>query len=131
MKKPDLLERTQNFGVRIMNLVEHLPSTKSSNVIANQLMRSAFSIGANYRAVQRAKSSRDFINKLKIVEEETDETLFWLELIEKGKIFPSGRIRNVKLEARELLSIFVASIKTAKSNQAKNKYEGRSTKDEQ
>jgi four helix bundle protein len=130
MKKPDLLERTQDFGVRILNLVEHLPSTKSSNMIAGQLLRSATSIGANYRAAQRAKSPRDFINKLKIVEEESDETLFWLELIEKGKIFPSERIRDVKLEAMELLSIFVASIKTAKANQAKKKYEGRSTKDE-
>jgi four helix bundle protein len=128
MKKPDLLERTQNFGVRIMNLVEHLPSSRSSIVIANQLLRSATSIGANYRAVQRAKSSRDFVNKLKIVEEETDETLFWIELIEKGKIFPSGKIRNVRTEAMELLSIFVASLKTAKINQEKRKYEVKSTK---
>ncbi len=119
MKKPDLLDRTQNFGVRILNLVEHLPSTKSSNVIASQLLRSATSIGANYRAVQRAKSSRDFINKLKIVEEEADETLYWLELIDKGKILPSEKIRDIKLEAMELVSIFVASIKTAKANQVK------------
>jgi len=109
-----------------MKLVEHLPLTKSSTVIANQLLRSATSIGANYRAAQRAKSSRDFINKLKIVEEETDETLFWLEMIEKGKIFPQERIKDVKIEVMELLSIFVANLKTARINQEKSKkYERR------
>ena len=78
MAKDDLKERTEQFSLRVMNLVENLPQGKSMSVISNQILRSATSVGANYRSARRAKSKRDFINKLKIVEEEADETLYWL-----------------------------------------------------
>ena len=121
MEKEDLKERTQRFSVRIIKMVEHLPETRSSRVIANQILRSSSSVGANYSAARRSKSGRDFINKLKIVEEETDETLYWLELIEKSGIINPDKLNDLINEANELLSIFVTSIKTAKSNLAKTK----------
>ena len=121
MENEDLKERTQRFSVRIMNMVEHLPETRSSKVIASQILRSSSSVGANYRAARRSKSGRDFINKLKIVEEETDETLYWLELIEQAKILDPKKLEDLTKEANELLAIFVTSIKTAKGNLAKTK----------
>ena len=121
MENEDLKERTQRFSIRIIKLVEHLPETKSSRVIADQILRSSSSIGANYRAARRSKSRRDFINKLKIVEEETDETLYWLEVIEQLRMLDPKRLKDLTNEANELLSIFVTSIKTAKSNLAKTK----------
>ena len=119
MERSDLKERTERFSLSIMNLVENLPPGKSMSVIAGQILRSATSVGANYRAARRAKSKRDFINKLKIVEEEADETLYWLGLIQKsGKINPE-KLHPLVNEATELLAIFIASIKTAKMDQEK------------
>jgi four helix bundle protein len=116
MAKDDLKERTEQFSLRVMNLVEKLHQGKSMSVISNQILRSATSVGANYRAARRAKSKRDFINKLKIVEEEADETLYWLGLIQRsGKIKPE-KLQDLVNEASELLAIFVASIKTAKKD---------------
>lgn len=114
MNKQILTERLRKFGLRIITMVEYLPEKRLSNVIANQILRSSTSIGANYRAACRAKSRKDFINKLKIVEEETDETLYWLELIEDAKLFTPERIINLKKESEKLLSIFVSSLKTSK-----------------
>jgi four helix bundle protein len=85
-------------------------------VIAKQLIRSSTSIGANYRAACRAKSALDFINKLKIVEEETDETLYWLELLEESSLVQKDKISDLLEETNEILSIIVASINTAKNN---------------
>ena len=114
MAKDDLKERTEQFSLRVMNLVENLPQGKSMSVISNQILRSATSVGANYRSARRAKSKRDFINKLKIVEEEADETLYWIGLIQRsGKMKPE-KLQDLVNEANELLAIFVASIKTAK-----------------
>jgi four helix bundle protein len=114
MGKDDLRERTEQFSPRVMNLVENLPQGKSMSGISNQILRSATSVGANYRSARRAKSKRDFINKLKIVEEEADETLYWLGLIQRsGKIKPE-KLLDLVNEATELLAIFVASNKTAK-----------------
>jgi len=106
-------------------MVDHLPETKASKVISMQVLRSATSIGANYRAACRSKSTRDFINKLKIVEEETDETIYWLELIESGGSFNPGQIQPLKKETEELLAIIVASIKTTKSNALKSGRQGK------
>jgi four helix bundle protein len=118
MEHEDLKERTQRFSVRIIKLAEHLPETRSSRIITGQILRSSSSIGANYRAARRSKSTRDFVNKLKIVEEETDETLYWLEIIEQAKIVDPDKLKDLIKEANELLSIFVTSIRTAKSNLA-------------
>lgn len=125
MEKNNLIDRTEQFALRIMNLVEKLPSGKSMTVISGQILRSATSVGANYRAAQRAKSKRDFINKLKIVEEETDETIYWLVLLQKsGKMKPE-KLQNLVKEASELLAIFVACLKTSRE---RTKDEVQSTK---
>ena len=115
MNKEIVKQRTKLLAIRIINLVEKMPKTMVSNVIGCQLLRSGTSIGANYRASCRAKSTRDFVNKLKIVEEEADETLFWLELIEETRIFKSEKLLPLKTETNEILSIIVASIKTLKN----------------
>ena len=116
MNKEELNERIRQFVVRIVNMIEQLPETRTSRTITGQISRSATSIGANYRAACRARSRRDFVNKLKIVEEEADETIYWLQLIGDCRQISPERIRNLKSEGEELLSIFVASVKTAKEN---------------
>jgi four helix bundle protein len=116
MNKDVLNARIKQFVIRIMTAVEYLPETKTSRTISGQILRSASSIGANYRAACRSKSRKDFINKLKIVEEETDETLYWLELLDESKQVKPERLKSLRVEGDELLSIFVASIKTAKLN---------------
>ncbi|MBL7113182.1 MAG: four helix bundle protein [Bacteroidales bacterium] len=104
------------FTVRIMDFVESLSDSRAIWIISDQVLRSSSSIGANYRAAIRSKSARDFLNKLKIVEEETDETLYWLEILEKRRIGSGTVLASLIQEAHELLAIFVTSIKTVKSN---------------
>ncbi|MCX6306541.1 MAG: four helix bundle protein [Bacteroidetes bacterium] len=116
MNKEILKQRTKCFALRIIRMVEMLPAKQSAKVIGNQVLRSGTSIGANYAACCRAKSTRDFINKLKIIEEEAAETIFWLELLEESGMFHPEKLIPLKIEANELLSIMVASIKTTKSN---------------
>ena len=107
--------RTKQIGLKVIKLIDDLPNKTSAWAIARQLIRSSTSIGANYRAACRAKSAPDFLNKLKIVEEETDETLYWLELIEESGLISSDRISELKVETNEILSIVVASINTIKN----------------
>jgi len=114
MDKEELKKRSKEFALRVIRLVEALPQTQTSQVIGNQLSRSATSVAANYRAVCRARSPADFIHKLGIVEEEADESLFWLEIIVETKLMPANRVQELLLEADELTAIFVASRKTAK-----------------
>jgi four helix bundle protein len=108
-------DRTKRIGLEIIQLIDLLPQKTSSWVISKQIIRSATSIGANYRAACRAKSIPDFLNKLKIVEEETDETLYWLEIIEEAKLLSSESLETIKTEVNAVLSIIVASIKTTQS----------------
>jgi four helix bundle protein len=93
----------------------------AANAIANQIIRSSTSIGANYRAACIAKSRADFINKLKIVEEEADETIYWLDLIEKTKLLYSEKIEEIRLKIKLILSIIVKAIKTSRENFTKIK----------
>lgn len=116
MKNENLQGRTLLFCVRIIHMVDSMPETRTARMIATYLLRSAISIGAKYRAACRPASARDFISKLKIVVEETDETLFWLELIEETNMFQPEKIKDLKQEANELLAIFVSSINTARKN---------------
>jgi len=111
----DLLkDRTQRFALQVIRLCRALPRTQEGSIITRQLLRSATSVGANYRAVCRARSTADFVSKLGIVLEEADETLFWIELlVESGAARPE-KISSVRREANELVSIFVASLRTAK-----------------
>lgn len=111
----DLLkDRTKQFALQVIRLCRALPRSQESLIITRQLLRSATSVGANYRAVCRARSTADFVSKLGIVLEEADETLFWIELlVESGTTYPE-KIASVRREANELVSIFVASLRTAK-----------------
>jgi four helix bundle protein len=108
--------RTKQIGLKIIELIDDLPNKPSAWAISKQIVRSSTSIGANYRAACRAKSTPDFINKLKIVEEETDETLYWLEILEESSLIQKEKISDLLKETNEILSIMVASINTAKKN---------------
>ena len=117
MAGENLKVRTKQFSLRIIRLVGKMPDTRESKIIGNQIIRSACSVAANYRASCFAKSKRDFVNKLKIVEEEADETIFWLELIEELNYFSLEKTMPLTAEANEIFSIVVASIKTARKTQ--------------
>ncbi|MBL7065876.1 MAG: four helix bundle protein [Anaerolineae bacterium] len=114
MDKEELKGRTKQFALRVIRLIEALPRTQTGRVIGNQLLRSATSVAANYRAVCRARSQADFVHKLGIVEEEADESLFWLELVVEANLMPVSRVEELIQEADELTAIFVASRKTAR-----------------
>ena len=112
-------KRTKQIGIDIILLINQFPNSIATRAISNQIIRSATSIDANYRAACRAKSTADFINKLKIVEEETDETIYWLEILEESNIYQSPKIKDLKIELNEILSIVVSSIKTLRNKQNK------------
>ena len=114
MKHDNLKERTKRFALRIIRLVEALPKGKTADVIGRQLLRSGTSVGANYRAACRAKSPADFISKMGIVEEEADESIFWMELLVEAKLINEDRLKELMAEAREILAITISSIKTAR-----------------
>ena len=109
-----LKARTKRFALLVIRFCRTLPHNQESLIITRQLLRSCTSVGANYRAVCRARSAADFISKLGIVLEEADETLFWLELLIESGIAQSERADPLLKEANELVSIFVASLRTAK-----------------
>ena len=110
-------QRTKTFALRILDLADAVPRTRSGNVIAGQIVRSGTSVAANYRALCRAKSRADFVNKTSIVEEEADESWFWLELLIDRGLLPPRRVQPLLKEANELTAIFVASRKTAVARQ--------------
>lgn len=121
MNSKDLQSRTKKFAIQIIKFAELLPDKQIGWTIANQIIRSSTSVAANYRAVCRAKSDRDFISKMGTVIEESDETLFWLELIEESNIIKNNsQIASLKQEANELTAIFVSSIKTIKNRIKRN-----------
>ena len=113
MDNIQLKERSQNFGLRVIKLVEALPKTVAGKAIANQLVRSATSVGANYRAARRGRSKAEFNAKLGIVIEEADECCYWLEIIIKSKMLKESRVRGLLDEANELTAIFVSSLNSS------------------
>jgi four helix bundle protein len=117
---PDLKRRTKAFALRILKLVDALPKTTAGRALASQIVRSGTSVAANYRAACRARSTADFIAKMGIVEEESDETLFWLELLEESELVSATKLAAIKQEANELIAITIASIKTARRNGSSN-----------
>ena len=112
----ELKQRTKNFALRIIGLVDGLPVGRTSEVIGRQLLRSGTSVGANYRAACRAKSVADFIAKMGIVEEEADECVYWMELLGETQLAQPEKLQPLMTEADELVAITVASIRTAKEN---------------
>ena len=113
-----LKNRTKHFALLVIRLCRSVPRSEESRIITRQLLRSATSVAANYRAVCRARSTPDFICKLGIVLEEADETLFWLELLADAGIIAVQKLELPMKEANELVAIFVASLRTVKRVEA-------------
>src|SRR5512136_1869223 len=116
MNAEELKQRTKKYGLNTINLVNSLPNTSVARTIGNQLLRTGTSVGANYRAACRGKSRADFIAKAGISLEEADESLYWMELLQEAGIFPTERLKDLMSEADELVAIFTASIKTARTS---------------
>ena len=116
LDEKDLKERTKQFALRVMRLVDELPNSVSGRAIAGQLVRAGTSVGANYRSACRGRSKAEFSAKLGTVVEEADECCFWFELIMDGDMLPRNTVEPLYREANELTAIFVSSIRTAKSS---------------
>jgi four helix bundle protein len=119
--KEKIKYRTKQIGLEVIKLIDELPYKPSVWVITRQIVKSSTSIGANYRAACRAKSTPDFLNKLKIVEEETDETIYWLEVLTESGIILKERVSDLLSETNEILSIIVATINTVKNKSSNQK----------
>ena len=113
-KNGELARRTRGFALDIIRFVEALPPGKSADTLGRQLLRAATSVGANYRAACRARSTADFLNKLGIVEEEADECEFWLGLMRDAQVAETAAIDPLSQEADELTAMVVASIKSVR-----------------
>jgi len=120
MTKDELKKRSKKFALMIIKLVEELPNNMAGRTIGNQIIRSGTSVAANYRTACRARSNPDFISKITVVEEECDETLFWLELIVEANLINKVKLVDIIKEADELTAIFTASGKTARLNNPKS-----------
>ena len=114
MTTQQLKQRTFQFGVRVVSAVEAFPKSETARILGRQLLRAGTSVGANYRAATRARSRADFVAKLGVVEEECDESSYWMEMIIARKLLKKVRLNSLLTEANELLAITVSSIKTAR-----------------
>jgi four helix bundle protein len=121
MTERELIERTKQFALRVIKVVNALPRTIEGRSIASQLIRSGTSVAANYRAACRARSKPEFISKLGTVEEEADESAFWLELIIDGGLMNESKIRPLLNEASEIVAMMASSKKTAAKSQIANR----------
>ncbi len=113
MDAKQLSDRMKKFAIDILSITDNMPRKLSSQIIAKQIIRSATSIGANYREACYARSKSEFISKVGICIQEANETLYWLEIIQESKLLTQNTLENVLKEADELLSILIASSKTA------------------
>jgi len=120
--KNELQERTKRFAIRVFKLIERLPKSEASKVVTYQILKSSSSVAANYRAVNRAKSKIDFINKIKIVLEEADESNFWLGFIADVELLKNDdkELNQLIKESDELTAIFMASLKTLSQQNQKS-----------
>lgn len=124
MTKEELKYRTKAFAVAVIKYIEMLPKTKANDVITYQIVKSATSIGANYRSACRGRSTAEFISKLNVVIEEADETSYWLEIIgETNTTIDKETLKKLSQESNELTAIFTASSKTIKANTNNQKLE--------
>ena len=119
MDRDILRERTKQFALRIIKVVDALPKTSTGRVVGTQLLRCGTSIGANYRAACRGRSKAEFNSKLHIALEEADESIFWLELIIDAGLLSENKICSILTEAKELTAIFARSYYTAKRKSEK------------
>ena len=114
MTQREMKARTKAFALRIIKLVSSLPNTPVATTLGKQLLRSGTSVGANYRSACRAKSTADFICKLAIVEEESDESVYWMELLVESNLVPQPLLADLIDEGNQIVSIIVAAIRTTK-----------------
>lgn len=119
MTPEQMKKRTKQFALQAIKLIDALPHTRSGNVVAGQLIRSATSVGANYRAACRARSKPDFISKIGITLEETDESAYWTEIIQESGMKLDQVTNDFLKEANELVAIFVASSNTARNEKSR------------
>ncbi len=119
MNKEELIERTKKFALDVIDVIDLLPKNNKGQVLGRQLLKAATSVGANYRAACRARSKAEFISKLGIVIEESDECIYWLELIKDCKMLNTEMLNTLITEAHELTAIFVTTINSAKRNSKK------------
>ena len=118
MDKRELQDRTKQFALRVLTLIDGFPHTAAGRAISSQLVRAATSVGANYRSARRARSRAEFAAKLGIAVEEADESLYWVELVRDGKLLPENKLLHLLKEADELTAILASGRKSAinKSN---------------
>ena len=114
MTRDQLMARTKAFALDVVRAVEDLPRGRTADVVGKQLLRAGTSVGANYRAACRARSRREFIAKMGIVEEEADESQFWLEVIIERQMLEVPRLEPLRSEAEQIVAIAVSSIRTAR-----------------
>ena len=119
MTKEDLQKRTKKFAIETIIFLRSLPKDDEGKILKGQLIRSATSVGANYRAACRGKSTADFINKITIIEEEADECCYWFEIIEELGIGDKSKCMKLLKESKELTAIFTATARTTKENKLK------------
>src|SRR4051794_23642035 len=120
-KKPvDLAIRTKKFALRVIRLYSALPTTAPAQVIGRQILRSGTSVGAQYREAKRARSTAEFLSKLECSLQELDETCYWLDLLNEGKIVPENLLSELTMEATELMAIFIASVNTTKRSKLRS-----------
>lgn len=115
-KAKELQLRTKQFALRVIRMFRELPRTDEARVIGRQLLRSATSVAANYRAACWSRPTADFASKINVVAEEADESLFWLELLIESEAMPAHKMQDIVQEATELTAIFAASKNTARKN---------------
>ena len=120
MTEQEFKDRTKQIALRVIRLVESLPNTNTAQIIGKQLLRSATSVGANYRAACRGKSTADILHKLAIVEEEADESLYWLELLIESEIVTEKKLSVLMSDINETVAMTVSSIKTLRSKNMDN-----------
>ena len=121
MNREELKARTKAFAVRVVKMTESLPKTRAANIVARQVIRSATSVGANYRAACRGRSHREFTAKIGVVAEEADESLYWLEILVETGLMSKAKLENLTKEADELTAIFTAASHTARKNRDRKK----------
>jgi len=114
MTEDDLKKRTKAFALRVIKLVQNLPNTALARHIGGQLMRCSTSVPANYRAACRSRSTADFVAKMGIVEEEADESVFWIEMLVDTELMKIEKVADLLNEGNQLVAIFVSSINTAR-----------------
>ncbi len=119
MKNNELKDRTKAFALRILDIIDTLPNNRKGRIIADQTGRAGTAVGANYRAACRARSRAEFIAKIGVVEEEADETTFWIELIHEGGVSSDSKLESLYDEAVELTAIMASSRITASRNRSR------------